>query len=282
MTSAYSLVMRAYPKPYRNEHGDELVFTANELSDGWTFRQSRSLLVEGLRTRARLATDGSPAKAWSSAVAMALGFLHLSWFAVLLAYPLGAFEPVELDQPYWVYSLVVGLPVVALTISSRWPTAVIACSILLFTFVVGLEHVDGIPLVTMAANHLLEAIAFIWLATRTNGPRAFSPTVAVSGLVALVSMALISGAIVLAFPVLVLGLFIVLGLMLTTIDPRPLIAAVFLSSFQVLRSVGILLDSPPMWIVAIVSLVVLAFICLSLLARNSARRVQVSGRNMRV
>ena len=78
MTSGYVVVMRAYPKVYRAEHGDELIDTANELTDGWSFRHSRSLLVEGLRTRARMATGREPRAAWASAIAFVLGVSFIS------------------------------------------------------------------------------------------------------------------------------------------------------------------------------------------------------------
>ena len=58
--SEYPIVTRAYPPEYWEAYGDELLDTANEMHDDkWSFRESRTLLVHGLRTRSLAATGGS-------------------------------------------------------------------------------------------------------------------------------------------------------------------------------------------------------------------------------
>lgn len=58
--SAYPIVTRAYPNEYWESHRDEVLDTANELHDNkWSFRESLTLLVHGLRTRSLAATGGS-------------------------------------------------------------------------------------------------------------------------------------------------------------------------------------------------------------------------------
>ncbi len=63
--SSYRLVMRAFPAEYRQEHGAELVDTANALTDNrWSARQSLSLFNVGLRTRTRIESGDTVQRTW--------------------------------------------------------------------------------------------------------------------------------------------------------------------------------------------------------------------------
>jgi len=50
--SSYRITRRAYPTEYWDAHGEEIIDTANEIHDDkWSFRESRQLISNGLRTR---------------------------------------------------------------------------------------------------------------------------------------------------------------------------------------------------------------------------------------
>ncbi len=233
MTSRYSLVIRAYPDDYRRAHSGELVQTANELTSGWSFRQSRSLLVEGLRTRTRLSTNGLPEQAWASGLALALGLAYLIRVVMPSTYLLGGTGDVVSVSPSPWISLAQTLPAfVALTLSTRWPTAVIvtASNASMLFYAAQADGAFGVfPIVATMLYLLTTTALFVWLAVQTEGPRAFSPTVGLALLVVsvTVSVALNSPDAGLVFTAAHLGPLIV-GVLLTTIDPRPLIAGTVL------------------------------------------------------
>ncbi len=287
MTSTYSLVMRAYPTSYRAEHGEELVFTANELSDGWSFRQSRSLLVEGLRTRTRLATNGSPKEAWASGVAFALGFGFLMNVTelLLILVGFGSIDGFLIEDlpPTWLV-LAFALAPIAMMISTRWPTALIVVAVITALQVYSFATVSpsralissslptAIYYISQLFGWAVMAALLIWLAARTDGPRAFSPrsgallTAAAVGLAWLVDSPFAPG---LVLPLLVFSL-LVLGLALITIDPRPL---------MVVPVLALVWLAPAFWffsswteLVVITAITLFAFGGLSLVARYSVRR----------
>ncbi|MCP3995485.1 MAG: hypothetical protein GY722_10525 [bacterium] len=71
--SRYGMVIRAYPRDYWDDNGEEILAVADELSgDGWSPRQALSLLGGGLQTRARLATGSTARGVWESGVRAAL------------------------------------------------------------------------------------------------------------------------------------------------------------------------------------------------------------------
>ena len=248
MSRRYALVMRAYPKPYRREHGAELLATASELDDGWSFRQARSLLVEGLRTRARIATNGSPQAAWAQGVAFALGFLLLSTTgfesARLIGFQMNGFEVLATPSP--IASILAGLASIAVSISTRWPTAVLAIAAMTLQFVsLAQAEVVGLNLLWSASTLALSVALFCWLAACTDGPRAFSPMVAVLLLGTHVSALVVFG--IFFAPTLMALALLLTGLALAVIDPRPLVAATALAAFPIIGNLvvtGVDLVSP--------------------------------------
>lgn len=234
MTSRYALVIRAYPDNYRHVHADELVQTANELTSGWSFRQSRSLLVEGLRTRTRLATNGLPEQAWASGVALALGLHYLIRVVVPSTYLLGGTGDLTAVSPSPWISLAQTIPAfVALTLSTGWPTAVIVTATNASILINAAQADDAFgayPLMSSMLYLLATTTLLVWLAARTEGPRAFSPTagLALLAVAVTVSVALNSPGAALVVTVAHLSP-LALGVLLTTIDPRPLIAATALT-----------------------------------------------------
>lgn len=125
MNPSYRVAMLAYPAEYRQEHGPELVTTANELSPGgWSLRQARSLTIEGLRPRARMAAGPTGRQTWFDGAALALALWYLLGTTGNLAYLLGARGDITSVSPSPGVSAVVGLSAVAaLTVTARWPTA---------------------------------------------------------------------------------------------------------------------------------------------------------------
>lgn len=276
MTSRYSLVMRSYPKDYRAEHGDELVDTANELTEGWSHRQSRALLLAGLRTRARLATNGSARSAVASGVAMALGVTIASsvGFSVVWVTETGQYsQELELAK-----AAMGALVLLALTIRSRWPTALLATVWLVVGYVLAIRSEEafvGLPLVPVAL-----IMAFMWLASRTDGPRAFSPVIGLLlvGLQALL-LAIVSPYFYWVVSVVPLLLLLLFGVANSLIDPRSLVAGALLLFIAIVGWLSFVTtefsplhgDSVPEFVLTVaVSTVVL--VGLVFLSRSSLRR----------
>lgn len=230
MSPTYRLALRAYPPAYRHEHADELVATANELSpNGWSARQARSLVVEGLRTRARLAAGPTGAMTWFDGAALGLALWYLLGATAHLTYLLGARGDIASMSPPPGLSAIASVgALVTLTITTRWPTAVIH-SALLTVLVLRILLADGgwppeLLVQGIGAAVAMTAIVW-WLALRGPGRRALSPTVALSllGAATAISWLLDSpGATVPAAAVLV-GLPVA-GLALAAVDPRPVVA----------------------------------------------------------
>jgi hypothetical protein len=235
MSARYSIAMRAYPAEYRRAHGAELIQTANDLApQGWSARQSRSLLVEGLRTRARLSTNGSAAQLWGGAIAVALALTYLLWSAFVLNDFVGTGDGVRVLWPYprWL-ALAQGLvPLTVLTWSTRWPTATV---ITVTNLVLGATalSIGAVGLATVPFV-LLTTTAAWWLATKADGRRALSHKTAIAGLVGLVGTSMLFGSLEVGLAVALVQFgSLVLALALVTIDPRPLIVA---TSFYLLTT----------------------------------------------
>lgn len=227
MTS-YRVAMLAYPAPYRRAHGPEIVDTANELADGrWSARQSGALLIEGLRTRARLSTGGSTRQALASGIALGValfGLVSLSGFALFgLSGPGG-----PLASWQGVGGLAVGLvPLAVLTVTTRWPAVMAACGPMGVAF---LEPGGPYSLGPTWPEILLAygpVVALVGLVALTgDGRRALSPRLALG----LVSLTLGIGWVASPLPALeiigatVLLMLPLLGLATVWLDPRPLAA----------------------------------------------------------
>lgn len=226
--SSYRLSMLAYPSHYRRANGPEIVDTANELADGrWSARQSGALLIEGLRTRARLSTGGSTRQALASGIALGValfGLVSLSGFALIgLSGPGG-----PLDSWQRVGGLAVGLvPLAVLTVTTRWPAVMAACVPMGVAFLDAGDHYSpGFHWPEILLSHG-PAVALVGLVALTgDGRRALSPRLAL-GLVSLtlgigwVASPLLALEIIGATVLLMLPL---LGLATVWLDPRPLAA----------------------------------------------------------
>ena len=229
----YRIVMRAYPDDYRRRHGDELVDTANELSSRrWSFRQSRSLLIEGLRTRAWIASDGSSSGIWASGIGLAFALWFLMGAARPIAYLLGATGDVtHLGQSAWALMALALVPLAVLTTTTKWPAVLViaASAIIQLGNAVRSEwDIIGHHPIAVGLSGVVVAVAPAWwMASRGKGRRALSPRAALLLLLALavgVSYAENSPNLVAVYLGVFIGLPIV-GLLLVTIDPRLLIAA---------------------------------------------------------
>lgn len=226
--SPYRVVMLAYPRSYRRAHGPEIVDTANELADGrWSALQSGALLVEGLRTRARLSTGGAARQAWASGLAFALALSHVVSLALVVMISFDDSVSVVGSRP-WRDVLVVGLPLAGLTVTTRWPAALlVAAPTVIFLVAPQDGGAWSLPWSVVVVSQIPPVLIACMIAALGDGRRALSPTRAI-GL-----LALIVGAGLVLSPVAAYdatGWFLVLalpviGLALVAVDPRPLAAA---------------------------------------------------------
>lgn len=275
MSTRYSIVTLAYPREYRHTHAAELVQTANELaSDRWSPQQSRSLLVEGLRTRARLSSNGSTAQIWGNGIAIALGLTFLLWTAFPLADLLDTRVTILWLYSPWIY-LTQGLATLtALTVSTRWPTAAIITAANAAS-VIGVLQSDPTTMRQSTLPYALATSALAWwLATRTDGRRAFSPTTALLLLGVVVGISTLPGSLGTGVAVAVIQFgAVLLGLVLVTIDPRPLIVATTFYTLTTITTVFSLqsFKSEGGGIVVAVSIAALA--AATLLSRFGTRRL---------
>lgn len=269
MSSNYSLVMLAYPTSYRDDHGAELVDTANELAEGWSFRQSRSLLVEGLRTRTRVATEGSPRNALASGVAFAVGMLQLIWLesALLEVFDVGAHGSFAPPVSQLVLAAV---PLVAVTVSTRWPTAMVSITSVVAGLVLASRSADEMFFTSNLARPVVWLVLLMWLAVRTDGPRAFPPAVGAAWLGGAVAVGVTLSTF--ALPLFYLAAILVIGVLMIRVDPRPSAAATALLFHITLTQAALVFDFDPsgdLVSVAVGSALVVAF---ALTARHATRR----------
>ncbi|MEZ5412187.1 MAG: hypothetical protein R2761_29415 [Acidimicrobiales bacterium] len=221
--------MLAYPAPYRRANGAEIVDTANDLAGGrWSARQSGALLAEGLRTRARQSTGGSPGQAWASGIALALALSHVASFAAVVMVYYGQSDVTVVAPSPLRDLLIVGIPLAALTVTTRWPMVVLVAApvgLLLY------GHQDGgsssVPgqliVVGLIPSILLAGAA----AAVGDGRRALAPVQALGLLGAVVAVGwIVSPVAALQATGLVESIALpVVGIALVGIDPRPLAAA---------------------------------------------------------
>jgi len=233
MTARYRLTMLAYPTSYRIDHGDELVETANELSDDrWSFRQARSLVAGGLRTRARLAASGTTTALWTDGVGLALVLWLILRSVPSLAFALGATDNIGAWRPSLPTTIAIAvLPAFVLTLTTRWPAAVAVTASGLIA--AASQFLDGpidpighqLTVLTLLQAVSVTGLAW-WLAIAGDGKRAIAPITAGVVLTALVGSAYLAGSpdAVAAHAVILLGLPAA-GVALAAFDPRPVIAA---------------------------------------------------------
>ena len=245
MTSRYRIAIRAYPTSYRCEHGDEIVATANELAPHrWSFRQARSLLFEGLRTRAWQSSNGTSSQLWASGIALAFAIRFLLSAAFGIANLLGAtgYITVSILSP-WISMTLVLIPLAALTMTTRWPAALAITTLPIVGLVNSVRlrggTLDDYPitagLVTWLIVSLITSVLAWWMASRASGRRAISPTTALAMLTVTVSVFFISDSPQIVTDVVLYLALPIIGLLLVTVDPRSLITATTLWFFFAAR-----------------------------------------------
>jgi hypothetical protein len=114
----YQRLLLTYPTGYREAHGDEIVSTLLEAARPTqrfpSWREATSLLLGGLRLRARQAAKQSPTRLWTDG-------LHLGVLVVVLVNLGGA---MEMLLPPWTALLAVG----ALAVLRGWGRAALAAT----------------------------------------------------------------------------------------------------------------------------------------------------------
>lgn len=209
--SEYRIVSRFYPTQYWTEHGPEIIATAKELNrNKWSFRESRQLAANGLRTRSFEATGGELRHVWVQGLAIWLLVILLNmsrgWVGQFLSFN-GAKEPT------W-SSAVVLVALIAMAFSTRWPAILLVASALLTSSFAE----DGSP---VWLGLVLAAVATMPVAVFGDGRRIASPTVL--GLLFVAVTAATSFWFI--SPLLIGPALLVLGLAIVRLDARLLAAA---------------------------------------------------------
>jgi len=236
----YKLAVRAYPREYLVDHGDELIATACELhNDKVSVREALGLVTGGMRTRARVATTGVGAGTWASGLRLGLLFYYVSQFAWVLA----PSSRVDIRNPIW---LIVPITLMAgLTIGTgRWyafPTTVIACASWARLF----AETSANPPWWFALTSIAPLATAWWLALNTDGRRACSPLAGIVLSVAwwvTVTVApgyLFGGLIDRVSPGLAMLAVALIGLVIINLDPRLFAGATIFFAINALASVVI-------------------------------------------
>lgn len=276
MSPSYQISLRAYPHDYRREHGPELVATANEMSPaGWSFRQARSLVVEGLRTRARRAAGPEGHQVWFDGMAFGVAIWYILFASSSLTVLIGVGGHSTDPSPPPELTAAVGMAgLAALTVTSRWPTALIHTVLAGLLFAAFYESGPPQEIVVAGLVAHLTLIAFAWwLALRGPGRRALSPTAAFLLLAAATAIAWALGSAEATVPAVaaIIGLPLI-GFASIAIDPRPLIAAatVWLRLVVSFASLTLAIPDPTAIIQTTTAAVVFGIIALA--SRYSANR----------
>jgi hypothetical protein len=114
----YQRLLFTYPTDYRAAHGDEILSTLLEAARPTqrfpSWRESTSLLLGGLRLRARQAAKESPTRLWTDG-------LHLG---VLLVVLVNLGHAMQMQFPLWIVLVAVG----ALTVLRGWGRTALAAT----------------------------------------------------------------------------------------------------------------------------------------------------------
>jgi hypothetical protein len=114
----YQRLLFTYPTDYRAAHGDEILSTLLEAArptQRWpSWRESTSLLLGGLRLRARQAAKESPTRLWTDG-------LHLG---VLLVVLVNLGHALQMQFPFWIALVAVG----ALAVLRGWGRTALAAT----------------------------------------------------------------------------------------------------------------------------------------------------------
>lgn len=234
MKPTYRFVMRSYDDAYRTAHGAEIVETAAELGGGvWSVRQSASLAVAGLKTRALAASQGSAKNVWGQAIFTAFGLLIAMNTAVLAAYILGIQGGMgQIEPDARIGLIIVGSQLFILTrrMNAAWFAALVGTA--LVAGYVSYAHGDSSLITSLLPVSLLIG-AVGWAAAATSARRSF-PTPASIGLVVVgLLVAWVSDTPAVPAPAMALAVLAV-GLVLVRIDPRALAVATVIACWLVL------------------------------------------------
>lgn len=255
--SSYRIASLAYPRQYWAEHGDEIIETANELSnDNWSFRESRQLVSNGLRTRSFEATGGDLRQVWVQGLAIFLFVALLQGLSGWLGHVLGlAPDNVEIVGPTWMF-IALGLATTTFAISTKWPAMLFIAACL---FTNALTDAAG----PIALTVTVVAMTTIPIATFGNGRRLLSP----AALAATLTLATASTGFWFFGPGLLSPLTFVVGLALVRFDPRLLAAATTYTAFVfTIMTVSVLFPDPNIVVDSVLGFPVELFIGLGALA----------------
>lgn len=220
--SNYRIVSRAYPTEYWDEHGGEILATANELNDDrWSFRESRQLASNGLRTRSFEATGGQLRHIWTQGLAIFLFITLLQGTSAWVSSVVGLFDELVVTGPSWMFA---GLSVAlfALSVSTRWPLMLFVVTTLVAPMVA--DGVDRLSLVVLSLMAVL-------IAAFGNGQRVIPPTATAAVFIA--SAATTSYSFF--GPGLLTPALFVVGLIAVRLDQRLLAAAASYAAFVAIR-----------------------------------------------
>ncbi len=231
--SNYRIASLAYPREYWAEHGDEIIATANELNnDSWSFRESRQLVSNGLRTRSFEATGGDLRQVWVQGLAIFL-FISLlqgvsGWVGSLIG-----IKHVEVAGPVWVF---VGFAVslVALSISTRWP-------VMLLIAMTAIATAIGDSDTPLAMSIIIVAVISIPIAIYGNGRPVMSPRALAAAFVVVTA----STSFWFFGPSFLTPVLLLVGLLVVRFDQRLLAAAATNAAFVVFVMVTAMMFSEP-------------------------------------
>ena len=220
--SSYRIVSRAYPIDYWREHGEEIIDTAKELHDDqWSFRESRQLLTNGLRTRSLEATGGSVKQVWISGLTIAVFLIVLQFATAQVVSWLGDVDYTTPGQPAWAEAGAL-LALFAFSISTRWP----AMALVTVVLIGGGTDVDSALLAWLFAAVIITACGLI--ARFGNGRRLISPI----ALVALFGALILTTRLFFIFgPGLLVPAMLIASVLLVRFDARLAAAISIYSTF---------------------------------------------------
>lgn len=242
--SSYRIASRAYPTEYWAEHGGEIVATANELNnDKWSFRESRQLLSNGLRTRSYEATGGELRQVWVQGLAIFLLMTMLqtvtSWAG---AYASGVNE-LAYTMSDWTF-VPLAIATLLMAYSTRWPVMLLITTSIL---VGGATDSGG----TIWLGVAVVVLTTFPIALFGDGRRVISPGVLLVAFVVLTA----STATWLFGPGLLTPALLIGGLALARFDARLLAAATWYGLFvAVLMGVSAIVSNETLTIVSVLGL----------------------------
>lgn len=245
MSGLYRKALLAYPVDYRQQYGAEIADSAAELaSSDRSIPQAFSMAVAGLRVRGDRAADKGVKSMFDSCLRLHVFLGHVVFAAIYLtsqlqpnSWNVGLYS---YEVPFW--PLLPTLAVLATaTFTTRWPAAALAVMAIIANFIASPFEGPGDRteiepwFLWTTALHLLP---IFYLAIRGDGRRACSPRAGLLTLSLLLGIGLTSSHAISAIAVTsaLLGLLGVslMGIVLITIDTRPLLLGLISISLQVL------------------------------------------------